>query len=100
MFTLRGLLVEMGRSDSVETGPDCGGICATVPTAYRCSLRYRAIRSDRGSNLAATIAEAVNAAIGTNMLISKAHHHESAGSVERFNKTLIEMVRTVDPGGD
>ena len=44
--------------------------------------------------------EAANAAIGINMLISKAHHQESAASVERFNKTLIEMVRTVDPEGD
>ena len=59
----------------------------------------RALRSDRGSNLAAVIVFAVNRAIGTKMLVSKAHHHESAASVERFNKTLEEMVRAVDPGG-
>ena len=59
----------------------------------------RALRSDRGSNLAAVIVSAVNRAIGTKMLVSKAHHHESAASVERFNKTLEEMVRAVDPGG-
>ena len=59
----------------------------------------RALRSDRGSNLSAVIVTAVNSAIGTKMLISKAHHHESAASVERFNKTLEEMVRAVDPGG-
>ena len=65
-------------------------------------LRYgppRALRSDRGSNLAAKIIKAYSTVLGTNMLVSKAHHHESAASVERFNKTLIEMVRTVDPGG-
>ena len=45
------------------------------------------------------IVAAVNAAAGTQMLVSKAYHHESAASVERFNKTLEEMVRTVDPGG-
>ena len=59
----------------------------------------RALRSDRGSNLAAVVVSAVNRAIGTKMLVSKAHHHESAASVERFNKTLEEMVRAVDPGG-
>lgn len=59
----------------------------------------RALRSDRGSNLSAVIVAAVNSAIGTKMLVSKAHHHESAASVERFNKTLEEMVRAVDPGG-
>ena len=59
----------------------------------------RALRSDRGGNLSAVIVAAVNAAAGTQMLVSKAYHHESAASVERFNKTLEEMVRTVDPGG-
>ena len=60
----------------------------------------RWVRSDRGGNLASKLTKAVNDATGTQMILSKSHHHASAGAVERFHQTLIDMIRAYDDGGE
>ena len=37
---------------------------------------------------------------GVDLGPSSAEHHESIGAIERFNRTLIEMARTSDEGGE
>ena len=51
----------------------------------------RTVRCDRGPNVLSRLIRAVNEALGTNMVLGEAYHHESQGLVERFNLTLIEI---------
>ena len=53
----------------------------------------RTVRSDGGSNLTSKLIQAVYEASGIELAEATAHHHNSAGLVERFNDTLCGMVR-------
>ena len=53
----------------------------------------RTIRSDCGSNLTSQLCNKIYELCGINLAQSTAYHHQSAGLVERFNHTLIEMTR-------
>ena len=53
----------------------------------------RTVRSDGGSNLTVKLIKAVYDAGGIELAEATAHHHNSAGLVERFNDTLCGMVR-------
>ena len=59
----------------------------------------RRVVTDRGSNLASRVCQAVMQANGTDLSPSSAEHHESAGTVERFHQTLISMTRASNEGG-
>ena len=53
----------------------------------------RTVRCDGGSNLGSMLVQAVYHASGIELAEATAHHHNSAGLVERFNDTLCGMVR-------
>ena len=53
----------------------------------------RTVRCDGGSNLGSMLVQAVYDASGIELAEATAHHHNSAGLVERFNDTLCGMVR-------
>lgn len=53
----------------------------------------RTVRSDGGSNLTSKLIKAVYDASHIELSEATAHHHNSAGLVERFNDTLCGMVR-------
>ena len=69
----------------------------------RIALRYgwpRSLRNDGGSNLANKLAEQIHKASGTKPNQGSKYHPESQGIVERFQKTLTEMSRASDEGGN
>ena len=53
----------------------------------------RTVRCDGGSNLGSMLIKAVYEKSQIELAEATAHHHESAGLVERFNDTLCGMVR-------
>jgi hypothetical protein len=53
----------------------------------------RTVRCDGGSNLGSMLIKAVYESSQIELAEATAHHHESAGLVERFNDTLCGMVR-------
>ena len=53
----------------------------------------RTVRCDGGSNLGSMLVKAVYECSQIELAEATAHHHESAGLVERFNDTLCGMVR-------
>ena len=59
----------------------------------------RTVRSDLGSNLTSKLVKSVYDYAGIEMAHSTAHHHESAGVVERINDTLCGMVRASSDQG-
>jgi hypothetical protein len=59
----------------------------------------RCLRSDLGSNIASDLCATILEQTGCNLRPSTAEHHESVGTVERFNGTISQMVRIVDEGG-
>ena len=60
----------------------------------------RQIRTDHGSNVASELVSTILNLTGVDLGPSSAEHHESIGAIERFNRTLIEMARTSDEGGE
>ena len=61
----------------------------------------RTVRSDVGSNLTSKLCKAVYEHAGIELEEATAHHHESAGLVERVNDTLCGMIRaSSDEGKD
>ena len=59
----------------------------------------RRVVTDRGSNLASRLCDAVLTATGVSLRPTAAEHHQAAGIVERFHRTLINMTRASDEGG-
>ena len=59
----------------------------------------RVLRSDRGGNVSSDLCDTILAQTGCQLRPSTAEHHESVGTVERFNDTLSGMVRAADEGG-
>jgi hypothetical protein len=59
----------------------------------------RCMRSDLGSNLASDLCDEIMKQTGCNLRPSTAEHHESVGTVERFNDTISQMIRVADEGG-
>ena len=59
----------------------------------------RTVRSDAGSNLTSKLCKAIFEHSGIELEEATAHHHQSAGLVERFNDTLCGMVRASDDLG-
>jgi hypothetical protein len=57
---------------------------------YGCPRR---IRTDRGSNIMKWASDACKKYLGVQHIVSTAYHPESQGLVERFNRTLQEMLR-------
>ena len=63
---------------------------------YGCPL---VVRSDCGSNLTSKLVQEVYDVCKVRLARSTAYHHSSAGVVERFNNTLVEMTKATDKGG-
>ena len=63
---------------------------------YGCPL---VVRSDCGSNLTSKLVQEVYDVCKVRLARSTAYHHSSAGVVERFNNTLVEMTKATDQGG-
>ena len=59
----------------------------------------RRIISDSGSNLASRLCDTIMKSCGVDLRPVAADHHEAAGTVERFQSTLINMARSSDEGG-
>ena len=59
----------------------------------------RCIRSDCGSNLTSKLCREVYRLCGVDLAQSTAYHHATAGIVERFNHTLVEMTKASNPKG-
>ena len=59
----------------------------------------RYLRSDLGSNFASDLCTTILEQTGCNLAPSTAAHHESVGTVERFNGTISQMIRIADEGG-
>ena len=59
----------------------------------------RCIRSDCGSNLTSKLCKEVFKLCGVDLAQSTAYHHATAGIVERFNSTLVEMTKASNPKG-
>ena len=59
----------------------------------------RRVISDSGSNLSGKLCTAVMESCGVDLRPTSADHHEAAGTVERFQSTLISMARASDEGG-
>jgi len=61
----------------------------------------RTLVCDRGSNLIAQLCREVYTLLGVDLRPSTAYHHETAALVERFNRTLAELIRaSSDEGKD
>ena len=59
----------------------------------------RALVCDRGSNLIAQLCREVYNVLGIDLKPSTAYHHETAAMVERFNRTLAELIRASADNG-
>ena len=51
------------------------------------------VQSDRGSNFTSTVFQGVLNQLGIKQVLSSAYHPQSQGAIERFHRTLKEMVR-------
>ena len=59
----------------------------------------RRVISDSGSNLSSRLCDAIMDSCGVDLRPTAADHHEAAGTVERFQSTLVNMARASDEGG-
>ena len=59
----------------------------------------RALVCDRGSNLIATLCRSVYELLGVDLRPSTSYHHQTAGMVERFNRSLNNLLRATDKEG-
>ena len=59
----------------------------------------RALVCDRGSNLISRLCQEVYQLLGIDLKASTAYHHQTAGMVERFNRTLLGLLRATPDGG-
>lgn len=53
----------------------------------------REVQSDRGTNFTSTVFQAVMNELGIEQVTSSAYHPQSQGAIERFHRTLKDMVR-------
>ena len=54
----------------------------------------REVQSDQGSNFTSTVFRDVMRELGVKQIMSSAYHPQSQGAIERFHRSLKEMVRT------
>ena len=59
----------------------------------------KALVCDRGSNLIADLCQSVYTLLGMDLRPSTAYHHQTAGMVERFNRSLNGLLRATGQGG-
>ena len=59
----------------------------------------RRVIPDHGSNLASQLCDIIMSETGVDLRPSSAEHHETVGTAERFQQTLIEMTRAANEGG-
>ena len=59
----------------------------------------RALCTDRGSPLIATLCREVHQLLGVDLRPSAAHHHETLGQIERANRTLLGLLRASPDSG-
>ena len=59
----------------------------------------RRLISDQGSNLVSRLCDVILSKTGVDLRPSAAEHHETLGTVERFQQTLVGMTRAANEGG-
>ena len=59
----------------------------------------RGIVCDDANNLGSQLCQEVLSQTGVNLRQSTAEHHETAGSAERANKTIVDLLRCTNEGG-